>query len=98
MASPPLPGPTYGNNCPAQSGVVDSCDFPQFLVDQTPKFDEMIMEDIRPTDGWLYNVSTGTTPMGTPVEVTQDRFRSVFPNTTKTWIRKQANGPGCYNN
>ena len=45
----------------------------------------MIMEDIRPTDGWLYNVSTGTTPMGTPVEITQDRFRSVFPNTTKVW-------------
>ena len=58
----------------------------------------MIMEDIRPTDGWLLNVSTGTTPMGTPVEVTQDRFRAVFPNTTKTWTRKVANGPGCQGN
>ncbi len=80
--------------CPT-SGIIASCDFPQFLVDQTPKFDEMIMEDIRPTDGWLYNVSTGTTPMGTPVEVTQDRFRSVFPNTTKTWTKRLSNGPGC---
>jgi len=53
------------------------------------------MEDIRPTDGWLLNVSTGTTPMGTPVEVTQDRFRGVWPNTTKTWTKVQANGPGC---
>lgn len=53
------------------------------------------MEDIRPTDGWLYNVSTGTTPMGTPVEVTQDRFRSVFPNTTKAFTKRVANGPGC---
>ena len=53
------------------------------------------MEDIRPTDGWLLNVSTGTTPMGTPVEITQDRFRSVWPNTTKTWTRVTANGPGC---
>lgn len=56
------------------------------------------MEDIRPTDGWLLNVSTGTTPMGTPVEVTQDRFRSVFPNTTKTWTKRAANGPGCSGN
>jgi len=53
------------------------------------------MEDIRPTDGWLLNISTGTTPMGTPIEVTQDRFRHVWPNTTKTWTKRVANGPGC---
>ena len=53
------------------------------------------MEDIRPTDGWLLNISTGTSPMGTPVEVTQDRFRHVWPNTTKTWTKRVANGPGC---
>lgn len=70
----------------------------QALVDETPRFDEMIMEDIRPNDGWLYNVSTGTTPMGTPVEITQDRFRAVWPNTTKQWTRKVANGPGCTGN
>lgn len=56
------------------------------------------MEDIRPTDGWLLNIATGTTPMGTPVEITQDRFRSVWPNTTKVWNRVQANGPGCQGN
>lgn len=67
-------------------------------MDQTPRFDELILEDIRPVDGWLYNVSTGTTPMGTPVEITQDRFRSVFPNTTKVWNRVVANGPGCTGN
>jgi len=83
--------------CP-DSQIVAACDFPQFLVDQTPRFDELILEDIRPVDGWLLNVSTGTTPMGTPTEVTQDRFRSVFPNTTKTWTRKVANGPGCTGN
>lgn len=48
------------------------------------------MEDIRPTDGWIGNVSTGTTPMGTPVEITQDRFKNVWPNTTKTWNRVQS--------
>lgn len=79
--------------CP--TGVIAACDFPQFMVDQTPRFDELIMEDIRPTDGWLYNVSTGTTPMGTPVQITQDRFRAVWPNTTKVWKQVVANGPGC---
>jgi hypothetical protein len=81
-------------SCPTGQ-IIAACDFPNFFVDQTPKFDELIMEDIRPTDGWLLNVSTGSTPMGTPVEVTMDRFRSVWPNTTKTWTKVQANGPGC---
>lgn len=67
----------------------------QFLVNEVPRFDEMIMNDIRPTDGWILNVSTGTTPMGTPVEITQDRFRAVWPNTTKVWRRVPAAGPGC---
>ncbi|OLE10695.1 MAG: hypothetical protein AUG89_11570 [Acidobacteria bacterium 13_1_20CM_4_56_7] len=84
-------------SCPTGS-IIAACDFPNFFVDQTPRFDELIMEDIRPTDGWLLNVSTGTTPMGTPVEITQDRFRSVWPNTTKTWTKVNANGPGCVGN
>ena len=83
--------------CP-EGSIVAACDFPQFFVDQTPRFDELILEDIRLTDGWLGNISTGTTPMGTPVEITQDRFRSVWPNTTKTWTRVNANGPGCVGN
>ena len=76
--------------------IISACDFPNFLVDQTPKFDELIMEDIRPTDGWLLNVSTGTVPSGTPVEITQDRFRHVYPNVTKTWRKIHANGAGCF--
>ncbi len=86
------------NPCYSGNSIIQACDLPQFLVDQTPVFDEIIMEDIRPTDGWLYNVSTGTNPMGTPVEVTQDRFRAVFPTTTKTWTRKVANRSGCVGN
>ncbi len=77
------------------NAIIKACDFPQFFVDQTPKFDELIMEDIRPTDGWLGNISTGTTSMGTPVEITQDRFRSVWPNTTKVWNKVVGNGVGC---
>ena len=83
-------------SCP--TSIIKACDFPNFLVDETPRFDEQIMEDIRPTDGWLLNITTGTTPMGTPVEITQDRFRSVFPNVTKAWRKVVANGPGCQGN
>lgn len=83
-------------SCPDAN--IASCDFIQALVDETPRFDELILADIRPTDSWLYNVSTGTTPMGTPVEITQDRFRSVWPNTTKQWTRTTANGVGCTGN
>lgn len=36
-------------------------EFTQFLLDQVPRFDEMIMESIRPMDGWLI--------MRTPEEV-----------------------------
>ncbi len=74
--------------CPA--GTLDACSFPQLLVQQTPQFDEVIMEDVRLVDGWIGNVSTGSMPMGTPTELTQDRFKSVWPNTTKTWARVNA--------
>jgi len=56
------------------------------------------MYDIRMTDGWIGNVSTGTTPIGTPVEITQDRFRGVWPNTTKPFSRVTAQGVGCEGN
>lgn len=36
------------------------------------------------------NVSTYQVPMGTPPEITQDRFRGVWPNTTKPWTKTQA--------
>ncbi len=81
-------------SCPAGQ-IIQACDFPQFFVNQTPRFDELIMEDIRPTDGWLYNIATGTLPMGTPPEITMDRFRNVWPNTTKKWDRVVNPGIGC---
>jgi hypothetical protein len=83
--------------CP-DSSIISGCDFVQALVDQLPHFDELIMRDITPTDGWLLNISTGTEPLGTPVETTQDRFRGVWPNTTKTWRAVVANGIGCTGN
>ena len=74
--------------CP--DSVIKACDFTQALVDQTPRFDEMIMEDITPVDGWIGNVSLFDIPMGTPPEITQDRFRTVYPNVTKAWRRVSA--------
>lgn len=56
------------------------------------------MSDIRPSDGWLYNVSTGTIESGTPAEITMDRFRAVFPNTTKAWRKVTASNSGCTGN
>lgn len=82
--------------CP--TGTLQACDFAQFLVDETPRFDEMIMEDVRPTDGWIGHIGTGTVPLGTPAEITQDRFRSVWANTTKAWRRVPVSGPGCTGN
>lgn len=79
--------------CP--TGVLQACDYPNFMIDQTPYFSERIMEDIRPTDGWILHIPVEPMPPGTPVEITQDRMRGVFPNTTKVWTKVQANGPGC---
>jgi hypothetical protein len=83
--------------CPTQ-GNLTACQFTQLLVDETPKFYEEIMMDIWPTDDWILNVATATAENGTPTEVTQDRYRSVFPNTTKTWTRVVGNGTGCAGN
>jgi hypothetical protein len=82
--------------CP--DGTISGCDFVQALVDQLPHFDELIIRDITPVDGWLLNIATGTEPLGTPVETTQDRFRGVWPDTTQQWTEVVANGLGCTGN
>jgi hypothetical protein len=61
--------------------------FAQYLVDQQPVYDKLILSDIRPTDSWVLNVATGTFDAFSGVEHTLDRFRHVFPNTTKQWLR-----------
>jgi hypothetical protein len=83
--------------CPT-SEFVSGCDFVQALVDELPHYDEVIMRDITPTDGWILNIATATEELGTPAETTQDRFRGVWPNTTKTWRRVLAAGAGCSGN
>lgn len=71
------------------ANIVSCCQFPQFLIDQMPYYDQLILADIRPTDSWVLNVATGQFPANTGVEHTLDRMRHVFPNTTKTWTRTQ---------
>ncbi len=67
---------------------LNCCSFPQFLVSNEPFYDELIVYDIRPTDNtWIGNVATGTFPPGTGVEHRLNRFKNVWPNTTKTWTR-----------
>src|SRR4030095_3009256 len=69
--------------------VISCSKFAQYLVDQQPVYDKLILADIRPTDSWILNVKTGTFEAYTGVEHTLDRFRHVFPNTTKVWNRTQ---------
>jgi len=64
---------------------LDCSAFTQLLVDQQPVYDELILADIRPTDSWVGNVATGVFPAHSGVEHRMDRFRHVFPNTTKAW-------------
>jgi hypothetical protein len=64
--------------------------YPQFLVDQLPFYDELILSDIRPTDGWVSNVKQGAWDPFTNTDHTIDRFKHVYPNTTKVWNRTVA--------
>lgn len=74
----------------ATSQIV-SCDkFTQFLVDQLPVYDKLILSDIRPTDGWIGHVSMGSFEAYSGTEHTLDRFNHVFPNITKAWTRTAA--------
>lgn len=57
--------------------------FTQLLVDEQPHYDKEIMRDIRPTDGWIGHMVTGTFPAHEGVSLFQDRFNVVFPNTTR---------------
>ena len=67
-------------------GSIVSCSkFTQFLVDQQPYYDKRILMDIRPTDGWIGHVKSGTFEAFSGTQHTRDRFNHVFPNTTKAW-------------
>jgi len=67
-----------------------SCrEFTQFLVDQLPYYDDLILSDIRPTDSWVANVKQGTWDAHTSTEHTIDRFNHVYADTTQVWATVQ---------
>jgi hypothetical protein len=76
--------------CPQSNSLVSGCSFTNFLVDQQPVYDKLILEDIRPTDGWILHVDTGTFEAYSGVQHTLDRFNHVWPNVTKQWVATQA--------
>lgn len=69
--------------------------FRDFLVQQTPKFDEEIVRDIRPESTLLTHVRLGTAKPGTPPIIVQDRFRHVYPDVTHAWSPVPYTGLGC---
>ena len=71
--------------------AIVSCDrFTQFLVDQQPVYDKLIIADIRPEDPtWIGHIETGVFPAFSDTHHYYDRFNSVFPNVTKTWVRTE---------
>lgn len=71
------------------SDILSCSAFTQYLVDQLPYYDSLILEDIRPTDSWVANVKQGVWEPHTGVEHTIDRFNHVYANTTKVWQRTQ---------
>lgn len=67
-------------------GDILSCSkFTQLLVDEQPHYDKLIIETIRPTDGWIGHVAVGTFPAASGVSLYQDRFETVWPDTTQQW-------------
>lgn len=73
----------FMSNCP--TGVLQGCQFTQLLVNQQPFYDKYIIEDIRPVDGWLAHVTSGTWDAWSGTQHTRDRFNNVYPNVTKAW-------------
>ena len=66
--------------------TLNGTQFAQLLVDQQPVYDKMILEDIRPEDGWILHVETGKFPAYSGVQHTLDRFNHVWPDVTKAWV------------
>lgn len=71
--------------CPQSNATISGCKFGQYLVDQQPVYDRLILEDIRPEDGWILHVPMGQFESYSGVQHTLDRFNHVWPNVTKVW-------------
>lgn len=76
--------------CVSSNARISGCQFTNFLVNELPVFDQMILEDIRPEDGWVLHVETGTYPAFDGTQKFLDRFNHVWPNVTKVWTNTAA--------
>jgi hypothetical protein len=59
--------------------------FAQFLVNQQPHYDKLILRDITPRESWIGHVSTGTQMAGVGNILYQDRLHGAYPDTTQEW-------------
>jgi hypothetical protein len=66
-----------------------SCDvFAQLLLDQVPRFDELIMEQVRPADDWIGHVETGAVPHDMTAEFREQRLFKTFERNGNSLIWK----------
>lgn len=75
-------------------GCVTPQQFAQFLDEQLPVYDSLIIRDIRPTDGFIGHVSVGQWDPFDATQHSRDRFRHVQPDLTKKWEAIANNGSG----
>lgn len=76
--------------CPQSNSLLSGCQFTQFLVDQEPRYDKLILEDIRPEDDWMLHITQGEFPSYDGTQKFLDRFNHVWPNVTKQWTNTVA--------
>lgn len=80
------------------NGTITGSQFAQWLVDQQPVYDKLIIEDIRYTDGFIGHVDMGTFESASGTQHTRDRFNHVYPDTTQQWndvVASQCVGTPC---
>lgn len=68
--------------------------FAQFLIDQQPHYDREILRTIKPNDGWIGHVSTGSWEAGVGSTLYQDRLENTYPDVTQQWS-SPSGGTNC---
>lgn len=65
--------------------AIDCRKFTDFLSRRSEHLDDMIIQDLHPTDTWIGHVNTGRFAAEDGVEHTFDRFNNVFPDLSGCW-------------
>ncbi len=64
---------------------LSAAEFSNFILSQLPVYEKEILRNVRPTDMLAAHVSSGMWDAFSGTSQTQDRFTTVFPNTTAKW-------------